>query len=741
MKSFGSTLDRAGSSLGNLMDNQNTGLWKSKKNTFFGKLSNTASRAIAGGLKKGMNSRLMRSGISESVDVYDAVRDPNTMYNDESAININKNNIIVNDVVKSVGTNGEDTSKWNLEVLDKMNFYNFAGGTALNIYDQYLPQNKNQPWRYAETQKVVHSLFNPYYGIDAVQGMGTGQFITAQKDLSPKIDVSDCRIQTLVELSRRKYSILGQARYKYADFMFCKELGMPNNHLITLRRFAAPVGDRLHGYGVVDTSSGTYKTTTGKTVKTYPNRVQMSDIGHLCCYFGGEDNKLEDILKYSFHQTYKNMNAKIDRKYSQEDDRKSPIGMLINSTNSNYLAHVSGSTAGTNNLIDYAMTKWRVSNKYFANKQWYHNLEARYHVDANKIYEPKNTIQEIDYYEGKLQFSHTFTIVFSYKIRGYDNISPKAAMLDLIANVVRTCYSRGSFWGGRNQINGPQPNPTAWNKANSFVNNTFDKLGSGIMTLLNGGFDLGSMFAQVSDMANELLGKAKDIAKNVVDSVEDGTAGKKVANAAKKVINISNKMGITDAIKGKLKDALGRPQLYGFDSLLTGGDTGTWHLTIGNPLRPIITIGNLEVTNTEITHSGPLGIDDFPTELKVTVQFKHARPRDAVSIEKMYMFGARSIYKNHVRSNPGKIYTMFASAENSDKVKNKIKNDDDAIDISNLTQNADENSQENVVKDEIDFTNPIAQNIAEITDKEVEGLDYIGEFDFDRMAANMEELS
>ena len=55
-------------------------------------------------------------------------------------------------------------------------------------------------------------------------------------------------------------------------------------------------------------------------------------------------------------------------------------------------------------------------------------------------------------------------------------------------------------------------------------------------------------------------------------------------------------------------------------------------------------MGNLRLENAEITHSGPLGLDDFPTELKVTVQLKHAMPRDSVAIQRMYGKGRNAIY-------------------------------------------------------------------------------------------------
>lgn len=796
MKSFGSTLDRAGSSMGSLFDNQASGLWTTKKKKFWSNLSNSIATGLSRGIKKAGKS-LGNSGISPTERIhYGAFPDPVIDYKNENNFNILKSKAIPyesevyhNHTKEMNRVLTEDTSRWDQGIVDQMNWYNFSGGTALNSFDQFDGDPGLELKRYAEAQTVVHSLFNPYYGMDP-NYIGPNQPIAALENWNDTLDLDNCTITNLIRLSRHKASILGQARYKYADFMFCKELGMPNNHLITLRRYSSPVGDMIHGKEAVDTeysistyNKNEYKVTTTtkngkstqekgkptsngqKKVVSYKNTVQLADVGHMCCYFGGEDNKLEDILKYSFKQTYRNMNSKIQRESSKEDDRTSPLGALINSTTKGYSKHMLNSTAGSNNILHWSAGKAGGNiQRLFGQESWYHNNEAYYHVDQNKIYEPKNTIQEIDYYEGKLQFSHEFSIVFSYKLRAYDNISPKAAMLDLLANITKTCYTEGSFWGGRKQINGPQPNPTAWNKANSFIDKTWDKLGSGLATLLSGGYDMSSILGSISQFASEMIGQAQELAKNIGQSVKDGTAGKKFVSA---FTSFNSKFGISDQLKGALKDAMGRPQLYAFDSLLSGGDTGMWHLTIGNPLRPIITIGNLEVTNTEIQHLGPLGIDDFPTELKVTVSFKHARPRDAVSIEKMYVFGGKSIYKKHVRANPGKIYNIFTSSmkesahaqEYGNNMANYLDNTDGKQDIMPQIPAKENNQQNDTTTKQDSSGKPVitteTQTLYELdkNSKEISGgtlndigdyvsnLDYIGEFDFDRMKANMSELT
>ena len=118
--------------------------------------------------------------------------------------------------------------------------------------------------------------------------------------------------------------------------------------------------------------------------------------------------------------------------------------------------------------------------------------------------------------------------------------------------------------------------------------------------------------------------------------------------------NINDATGLTKGFMGVIKNSLGRPQIYAFNSLLKGDNTGLWHVTIGNPLNPIMSMGNLIMTDCQVQHCGPLGMDDFPTELKVTVTLAHARGRDSIDIQKMYTKGQSGIYNQllkHEQSN------------------------------------------------------------------------------------------
>lgn len=104
---------------------------------------------------------------------------------------------------------------------------------------------------------------------------------------------------------------------------------------------------------------------------------------------------------------------------------------------------------------------------------------------------------------------------------------------------------------------------------------------------------------------------------------------------------------------------LGRPQKGMYNALLSPAPIGFWHLTIGNPKRPIMSLGNMIITNTTIEHCGPLGIDDFPTGLKVTVELDRGKPRDLRDIERIYMQGNDRIYS----SMSDKVFDMYKNSE------------------------------------------------------------------------------
>jgi len=97
--------------------------------------------------------------------------------------------------------------------------------------------------------------------------------------------------------------------------------------------------------------------------------------------------------------------------------------------------------------------------------------------------------------------------------------------------------------------------------------------------------------------------------------------------------------------RSKVIQASTMPSIHGMRALLTGEPVGNWHLTVGNPLNPIMVIGNLICTDMKVEVGEELGPDDFPTELKVVYTLEHGMPRDKSGIQSMFNRGSGRIYQ------------------------------------------------------------------------------------------------
>lgn len=480
---------------------------------------------------------------------------------------------------------------------------------------------------------------------------------------SKNIDLSDCSIDTLVKLSEQRatsligkkeaISELGVAKYRYIDFMFCRDLGkIPNNHLLTLRKFTRPVGDNIN-------------TRLPKSDTPY-NFNQSMDVGRLVTWFGNGDNKLEDIIKYNYVATFKPLDSKIQPVDSKEDEESTGIiGKMVNTINPRYNQAMSQGRTGSHNFI--SQLGGRYLSTSFARGGQYERHEIFTPYDQHKVYEPKNTIQSTHVYEGKLTFSQEFTIKFSYKLRAYDNINPRAAFLDLIGNILAVTYRSGTFWGGSRMFRGAPPNKVGTAKVNAFLDRTFDTLGGIGNNLLSGNLDiggtLGSIWGAVKQIASDAFNTAKSLALG-----NTSTKGKSPLQVIGAIVKHT---GLWSGVQGMIKNGLGRPAVYALDSLLTGDNVGLWHLTIGNPRNPIMSIGNLIIDKSEITQSGPLGLDDFPTDLMVSVSLKHGRPRDSAEIQKMYTKGSGPIYTPLGAKAASNFYKLTSTNYSADITKDK----------------------------------------------------------------------
>lgn len=411
-----------------------------------------------------------------------------------------------------------------------------------------------------------------------------------------------CSVRELVQKSRQGF--FGRAVYSYADFMYCRHLGkVPNNYLITLRRFPAPVLDSILPVGI-----GEQRLSAGKMNTFMP-------IGTMVTWLGVSGNDMKNILKYSYTMPFVEKQAQWESVEKQGGTNGIFNGLeaMANQTTRAAIASGTEVEAFTNTFGSFF------------------NVGSGFPVvsamrDQTKVYGPIDRVKRAYARSGDgLDHTQTIQLVFEYELKAYNGINPRQAMLDLLASIFAVTYTTGNFWGGGY-------NGTFIGQSSAFSNLSIFKCNGGFTDFMDAFID---STAGAAGIFKEGLG--------IKESDDTLTTAKKIANA------------IGGVLMGGLLNKAGRPARYFSNSLISDSPVGLWHITIGNPNCPIMSLGNMILKNTEIEHFGPLGIDDFPTNLKVTCSFERGKPRDQRGLEAMYMAGNDRIF----HSMEGAVASMY----------------------------------------------------------------------------------
>lgn len=430
-------------------------------------------------------------------------------------------------------------------------------------------------------------------------------------------------------IAKKKNGAGGNKRpYKYTDFVFCKYWNkIPNNHQITLRRYQYPVFDNLEFPGENGSTNPEAKDVDGADYYT-PFSQAITFMGE------GPGNTLSDMLKYTVALPYKDAESKV-----HEVDQSSPGADAGPAPG---LAKVLGVLSGGATFSSISNDGAKPPDPY-ANGPY-----------MNRVLGPVNVIKGTKQRESGLNFSQSFSLKFHYVARPIGGVNTKAAMLDIMANMLALTYAEGSFWGGSHRF-------TAGKPAYPFLGGK-----AGMNALYKG---------DIAGFTDALTTQMTDAAKNVGEIFNSLLSDP--IEGLKKLAAGGIKMGLAKSLAGK------KAQLRGLPALLTGNPVGEWHMTVGNPFNPIMEVGNLICTGCDFEFGKELGPDDFPLELICTVKLEHGMKRDKAAIESMFNRGAGKIYhlpddfqfpgKSTIDANTGvSNTTSFGDPNNEGKKGNSV---------------------------------------------------------------------
>ena len=430
----------------------------------------------------------------------------------------------------------------------------------------------------------------------------------------------------------------GLARYKMQDFIYLKYYNqIPNNQMVTLRRYTRPCEDHMFGLDMTATDV---------------NRMN----GYLDDYFAlatavtymGEQtgNKLSDILKFDYGANWEDREGKTES--LQNPDGGLAAQMRNRRGISGELLAANERIGGSNSATAQARSLWVMSamaagkgvgmNDVFASQHQYegNTFNARY---GETLYGDVNVVNKVKMRSRGLTFSNNFSLTFEYSLKSLKCVNPRIAMMDILSNFLILTGNYGTFWGGETIFYGNR------NIAPQYGNPDLLRQGKYGAYMLSLAGDVKEGFKKITQM--DAINGPEDFFKGLWNGIKNVGSGFLQGL-------VGNLLGGNIGIAG---------EGIAVQALLSGKPSGFWHVTVGNPLDPIAMMGNMAVTKTTVQFGDALGYDDFPTEIKFTVDLEHCMPRDNSQIENMFN-GTKGRFYSFTNGDILKSYMTIKSLEN-----------------------------------------------------------------------------
>jgi hypothetical protein len=418
---------------------------------------------------------------------------------------------------------------------------------------------------------------------------------------------------------------LGYQPYAWTDFAYCKYYGkIPNNRLVTLRRYPFPVADVLKG----------------------ADQSPLIPMAQAVTWFGGESsNKLSGIGNWTWDMPWATLEVK-EQQIEGNEVLVSDLTSILDGIGGKF-------GTGLRKLLDQVIATSQLNNNQAkaaeisgvdADIQAY--IRTLYDADKgpywNRVYGPVNVIHKSSRRDRGIQNSWgtQFTLKFHYQFRSFSGLSPKMAALDLISNFMALTFNDAQFLG---QLARYFPKPGL----------KFDPTTTQVLT------DLVLKWGKGELASKEALTGLKTIIQ--AQSAVFGKLKEDLVNDPLKVGGTAVNAFALDKFKGAF------PKILSVKSALSDRPVGEWHIVVGNPMQPIFVMGDLICVKTSAEFDEEIGPEDFPTGITFSVTLQQAKPRDKTAIERMLNQGIGSL--TATRLNPPSSADDTFGEENNEKYK------------------------------------------------------------------------
>lgn len=256
-------------------------------------------------------------------------------------------------------------------------------------------------------------------------------------------------------------------------------------------------------------------------------------------------------------------------------------------------------------------------------------------------------------------FSIDMKVVYEQKF--INGVDPTMVYFDIISNALSFGTSDSYF-----QFNGKFAEGTK-DFVKNLMSGDIKKIGEAIKEFIT------SLIKSIREVANNLINEinskpsdgAIDKTINIVSTISQNTIG-----------NVINKYRI---------------RIMGIINAMTGSPSAPWHITVGNPKKPMFSSGDMIVDKVELTLGPILSFNDLPSTATIDLTLKNARPLGAQEIYRKFNNGSGRTYKRlnisfSEMSEGGDVKYNEYRREGYKPLSNNI-NSDNSNDTNNISQN------------------------------------------------------
>ena len=523
-------------------------------------------------------------------------------------------------------------------------FYNAAnlfGDDAK--YGQFLfySFSNNQNTFRQEYYQSEQTQFNPSISSVSSKNPSAGALVRESNNNLTAVDVRGNDTNTGNNTTGNPSKILGgaSAPYYWRDFLYCKYYGaIPNNYMITLRRFPAPMRDNLSIPTQLLQSN------------LYKSKGAGRPVAQAITWWGSDTgNTLNDVISFT-------TGLKWETKSQAEIANVEGFDQGFFKT---VLGRAFGTAAGAiggagvlgalGDVASIVISSTDSGRSAITDPKINQALRDKFSTNngplSDFIFNPVDIVDSTYFRARGLSFDDTPIILkFHYELASLGEVNTKAAMVDIIGNLLALGTNYGNFLtpdvrydngfpaigfpGGDPGLLKFYSDPLEWTK--TAIKYLADPNGT------TDGNPQAEEFRRAQTEINQSVQQLESVIKQITSDGGD------LESLAKELDGpLGNVLAF--ALADDLIDKIAVPL-----SLKTGAPVGEWHLVVGNPMNPIAMIGNLICKGVQIEFGEVLGPDDFPTEVMATFTLHHGRDRERGEIESMFNRGDGRLYQSNL---------------------------------------------------------------------------------------------